>query len=651
MNSLLALLALLAVGYDQNELQKNLQARMLNGELGQPPCAPVTGNARPVEQGFDDIRFEAIPGAHRVVFVPRTSGWRMVDGLPELTLFTAAGFYESREASFTGSDGNVRPPREFRLTRKGYEAMAGSAPNCFAYRAFRSVEVTTVKEIEVPPRLSGMGKAYLVMYKLNFSEPVAWANTPEFRYVFNKIYAIDRVTAGSIQGHQTFYYDGRWLSEREAMMALSLDAMAVSQPQYREQAARQRDKLLGDTPEAKAARSAALTPALLRARLNEEKYRAQLAPCLMLPLHESDATSGFWKKDAPPALALYDGRQRPDRTRYDHALEMLRRLEKAGVVRSERFEGTPFVGAPSGAGTRYLLSETAAAALLPSPSGCLPLGEAQIESLRAFPAPNAGGMAFRGWARLAGARAWTDTLSKQFPHVRAMIANGYGVSGLVPPDESQPMQVQVAAPAFGLKPTPRQPYLEAPVVTAGPSVVDELPGGAVRMRLQGCKISDDGTEVSAGTVSCSGGARATRGFRGGKAYAEITFRGKQKGANPDTWTNAAVTSKRALSSVSTGAALFSFAGSFTKQQIHDGDLIGFALDMDERVLYWHVNGNWMTGRPGSGIGEPMIDAGEEYFIAVSVQNPTEAWRVNFGATPFRFPPPQGFPAYGAPRKL
>ena len=163
-----------------------------------------------------------------------------------------------------------------------------------------------------------------------------------------------------------------------------------------------------------------------------------------------------------------------------------------------------------------------------------------------------------------------------------------------------------------------------------------------------CAVSADGTVVSGAPRSCNQ-ARASRGFRGGKAYAEITFQGKAGGAHPDTWTNAALTSQRSLYSLSTGAALFSFAGTYDKHRIRDGDVISIALDMDARVLYWRHNGEWMTGRPGTGLGEPMLHQGEEYFIAVSVQHKAEAWRVNFGSTPFRFPPPEGYPTYGGDR--
>jgi hypothetical protein len=34
----------------------------------------------------------------------------------------------------------------------------------------------------------------------------------------------------------------------------------------------------------------------------------------------------------------------------------------------------------------------------------------------------------------------------------------------------------------------------------------------------------------------------------------------------------------------------------------DGDLFGLAADFDNQRLYYHVNGKWMTGKPGSGDG-------------------------------------------------
>ncbi|MEW8050228.1 MAG: hypothetical protein AB2809_07610 [Candidatus Thiodiazotropha sp.] len=34
----------------------------------------------------------------------------------------------------------------------------------------------------------------------------------------------------------------------------------------------------------------------------------------------------------------------------------------------------------------------------------------------------------------------------------------------------------------------------------------------------------------------------------------------------------------------------------------DGDIFGIAADFDNQRIYYHVNGNWMTGKPGSGDG-------------------------------------------------
>ena len=57
----------------------------------------------------------------------------MAFGVPEMLVFTQAGFYAMKEISFATNDGNVRPAREFRLTLKGYEAMARPGTHCFEF--------------------------------------------------------------------------------------------------------------------------------------------------------------------------------------------------------------------------------------------------------------------------------------------------------------------------------------------------------------------------------------------------------------------------------------------------------------------------------------------------------------------------------------
>ncbi len=627
-------------------LEKNLQARLATGEFGEPPCAALSLIMRIVDQGFDDIRYEMVPGAHRIVLVPASSGWRMAFGAPELTVFTQAGFFTMKESTIVTPDGVERPTREYRLTPKGYLASARPSANCFDFLTYRAVELTAADEIAMPERLSGLGKAYRVKFRLHPSEPADWARTPEFSYVFNRERTVGRDVARPVAKEETmFLRDGVWFSERDAMMALALDASMLRQPHMRDQVNRQLAELNENTPDKRAARAGALTPAALRTKLMEEIHRKKLEPCLQLPWSEADQSSGPWKKNAPAAFVFFDTPPQRDKARREYAMELIRRLEKIGMVSAEPFDGAAVAGARQGAGTRYLLNTDAAAALDLERTGCLPLGDAKIEVVRPVGAVPQG-VVFRGWARLQQPREWTRKLASQFPNVRSILDTGYGFSGTAQLTTEVSLQVEVQAPGFGLKPPPYRPPLDPPVRKAGPAVVDLVDGG-VRMQAQGCTISADGSEVTA-AVSCTN-ARATRGFRMGKAYAEITFRGKAKGANPDTWTNAAVTSQRSLYSLSTGAATFSFAGTYSKRQVTDGDVFGIALDMDAQLLYWHRNGEWMTGRPGSGIGEPLNDTGQEYFIAASVQDKAEGWRINFGATPFRHPPPAGFPPYGAPR--
>lgn len=44
---------------------------------------------------------------------------------------------------------------------------------------------------------------------------------------------------------------------------------------------------------------------------------------------------------------------------------------------------------------------------------------------------------------------------------------------------------------------------------------------------------------------------------------------------------------------------------------------------------------------------------EEHFLAVAVgpmEGPPESWRMNFGATPFKYPLPDGYRPYGGPQR-
>jgi hypothetical protein len=636
------------VASGQTGLEKDLQLRLALGEFGAPACASLT-NLRPVEQGFPGIRFDAIPGAHRIVVVPSSSGWRMAMGVPELTVLTAAGFYAMSETTFIAPDGEKRPAREYRLTKKGYLALSQPQQQCYDFVSFGRLELVSSERTQVPERLSGLGEAYRAKFRIHYSELYSWAQTPEFRYVFTKVSNLAQATTAPLYKEQiAFFQNGRWFSEREAMMGLMIDAAAL-RAESSGQVHAAREKLAADTPERRAARLAAIKVSALREQLALESNRPRLEPCLDLPVQQADLSGGFWKKDIAPTFVLYDLPERRDVARYEHAADFLQRLQKARLAKSETFEGEPFRGARAGKGLRFILDQAAAASLEASRPTCLPLGVGRVEEIQ-LGRTGQNGIAFRGWVRLSQPRAWTAALAAEFPNVRTIVDQGFGVIGTVSAEDGTPhLQLQLQAPAFAPKQPMRPIRLEPLVVRAvEPTIVDQEPGAPVRMAATGCAVSVDGTEVSGTLRSCTQ-SRASRAFRSGKAYAEITFQGKATGAHPETWTNAAVTSQRSLYSLSTGASPFSFAGSFNKHLIKDGDVISLALDMDSLVMYWRLNGQWMTGRPGTGLGEPMLYPGDEYFIAVSVQDKAEAWRINFGATPFHFSPPDGFPSYGGRR--
>ena len=60
------------------DVTQYLNAKLLTGGLIEPPCVPVS-SFRPVEQGFDDVAYALLPGAHRMVLANSNLGWRMVE--------------------------------------------------------------------------------------------------------------------------------------------------------------------------------------------------------------------------------------------------------------------------------------------------------------------------------------------------------------------------------------------------------------------------------------------------------------------------------------------------------------------------------------------------------------------------------------------
>jgi hypothetical protein len=75
-----------------------------------------------------------------------------------------------------------------------------------------------------------------------------------------------------------------------------------------------------------------------------------------------------------------------------------------------------------------------------------------------------------------------------------------------------------------------------------------------------------------------------------------------------------------------------------------GDVMGIALDMDSRVIYFSLNGLWQDGGdPENGAGGIAIAlaAGASAYPAVEVTH-ADVLTANFGQNSFDFAPPHGF---------
>ncbi|MGD9949737.1 MAG: hypothetical protein AB7U29_14845 [Desulfobulbus sp.] len=88
----------------------------------------------------------------------------------------------------------------------------------------------------------------------------------------------------------------------------------------------------------------------------------------------------------------------------------------------------------------------------------------------------------------------------------------------------------------------------------------------------------------------------------------------------------------------------------------DGDVFGIAADFDQQRLYFHVNGHWITGIPGSGYGLPLVQ-GKEYRacsfssgtiiseVNRGITQSDTTWEINSGETLFSKSIPSGYAAF------
>lgn len=85
----------------------------------------------------------------------------------------------------------------------------------------------------------------------------------------------------------------------------------------------------------------------------------------------------------------------------------------------------------------------------------------------------------------------------------------------------------------------------------------------------------------------------------------------------------------------------------------DGDTFGIAADLDQQRMYFHVNGTWVTGQPGSNNAFPLGQNKEYracFFAAGTTSGEVKegkprsdtTWEVNFGDQPFAKAIPAGY---------
>lgn len=628
-----------------------LESRILQLVSSAPDefCAPWPQTLH-AEAGYEDIEFDRVPGAHRVVLANATGGsWRMVTGYPALLVYSRAGFFKMTRTEIAAPDGAPVPAVQFELTRQGYEAMRG--PDCFVYGRPKSVRILKIAEAEASDRLRGVGRSYRIDFVVE-GERLPWARTPEFGYLAGGIYVMRSEQARS----RTFLDTGKELLDEGAARAIA-GGMKFETV-----------RAIRGSPGEGASTAAASDAAAVAELLAKPQFRRQLAPCLDFPKGGPRLDGAYAKDSAEVSVRFEEGRGRDGRpdARAESALEFFRRLERAGDAAATH----SFRQSAQGelwAGSRFVLDAALAAAVKQTPTKCIPLGESKVDSLSTYSKDRR--IHFTGWAFVENPAPWAARLAAQFPGAAKALRDGFAFSGTYSPSQvhaSSELLVQARAkvPQFGAKPRPspaafsgysaervRQFRQRAP----GPVSVD-MPGyeGQVRFNGKPPCVSEDGLTLSSSSNRLCGGAlRISRGYTSGKVYAEISFSSEAPGGRPNTWTNAAFTNARGVSSVRSGAAQVSFAGTHDKHKLHPGDVVGIAADLDEGVIYYHVNGEWQTGLPGSELGRPVVDLGSEHFIAASAQGgpkeETEAWSVNVGQRPFRFAKPGDYNAYGETR--
>ena len=255
---------------------------------------------------------------------------------------------------------------------------------------------------------------------------------------------------------------------------------------------------------------------------------------------------------------------------------------------------------------------------------------------------------------------------------RDRVAAPVATAAAVPPSNrgGHPSPPSSIPPSSGdaLPSPPATPGAPAqPATAAAPLDRPRLPSGQTYSAVTWMSNDMQPITISGGGLTASasrGGTHtvvANRGVAEGRHYLELRLSIPAGEGGPSTWGGVGVVP---LSSLSNGrifmpriAAGMLAVPSGRGRPLNDGDVVMLAIDLDEKLAFWGLNGEWMNGVPGAQGGVSLQgQAGDLWMpfanITASERDRTppqggERWIANFGASPFRYRMPAGFDSYGS----
>ncbi len=191
-----------------------------------------------------------------------------------------------------------------------------------------------------------------------------------------------------------------------------------------------------------------------------------------------------------------------------------------------------------------------------------------------------------------------------------------------------------------------------PVVLPQPTSVASAGAGKVILQGQWREATDELTVRYAGAGAYTE-AWASRAYSSGKVYFEAAL-SVEGGGSAKPHANVGVAELEPRGGMASSSSGQTPAIAHGEQSVYrHGDVFGVAVDYDAGLMHVRVNGQWITGEPGSGQGKRFRTGRERaaYLFATGGgrsggdQQGSVSWQVNFGASPFRDRLPKGFVSY------